>query len=258
MNIGYLNEANSNVFEVICRCLPNKTISLEYILLTPIIRFIDNEEFTKFILEELDTYSKNINSLDIKIKNSEELICDSEYFLTGIDSLESGEFAVKYSESFLISKEDLEKLREYNIQLAKVLTSTIEFDSENIKKLIETELTDALRLNYHPIDNGVTDIIGVTLKKSEIDNYYLSMKSYMGEINNTLIDKFFNLSLYIIESKIKNFNLFLVNEDTVIIKLGLSTSGEYIIDINEALLYQFNEEELKEIKDNLISIFEEI
>lgn len=258
MNIGYLNTLDSSIFEIICRCDSNKKIELELVLLTPMIRFIDNEDYTRMVIENIENYIKELNSINISLKESEEFALNEDYFLLGVNSLEDNKFGFRYSESFNIEQSDLENLKNRGFKLADILLSTMEFDSDNIKNNIEKELSQILRLNYNPIEDGVTDILGVCLDKDELDNCNLSLISYNGKIEKDVADKFFNLSMYLIESNIKNFNLFLIDNPTIIIKLGISTTGEYKLDLNESLLFDFSEEEKNELKENLISVFDTI
>lgn len=259
MEIKYLENLDGRIFDVICQ----KTlqgIKCTNLLINPLCRFIDDEADSQFLINTAFKYSEQINSLTISETNSEELMIDANYFIFGIIKTDNNALQFAYSEEFNLSEEDLEIAQNSSIDLGNVIISILQKNEASVVKNLESELTEMIEYNYKPLKDGIIEVFGVVISNYENGNIDLSARYYSSDDKETNTDsnlsKMFDMLFPIISNNIKTYNLFMVNEPVTLIKLGIRSDGEYIIDTNHILLNNLDESTLNKIKTLLSDSYE--
>lgn len=257
MNIQYLDDQGSNIFEIIA-CKQNDRIECHTILLSPICRFIDSLDSSNHLISAISEYLNLINEMNIKESPNSELFSECNYFAFGVSEGEGDSLNFIYSEEFELDSESMKTVQSKSIELAEIILSILANEEDTIQKYLEEELTELISFNYIPIEDGVAEVLGVVLEKTKENNFGISISSYSENIDSSLINDMFSKLMPIIEPKLRNYNFFLVTEPVVLIKLGVSTAGEYMIDTNNILMDSLNELELPQVKSLLVETFEKL
>lgn len=263
MFVRYLYNCNNSIFDVVGAKIENDT-KCSTLLINPLCRFINNEDDSKLLNNEIQEYTEFLNNLTI----NENLDIDTEifenhaYFLFGTKDNGENNISFAYSELFKISESDLEILIEKSINLSKTITSTINNNREDIETNLETDITEMLTFNHAPLKDGVAEVFGIVLIPQEDNLPNFTIKYYCDPNNQTdnteIITSMFDTLVPEIAMDLKSYNFFMLTEPITIIKLGLSTSGEYLIKTNDALVNQLDEDKLNFIKTVLVETYESL
>lgn len=260
MRIKYLEKSNNTLFHAIARKTTN-SIECHTILINPLCRFIDNEADSQFLINATADYSNKLESLDIREHQNSKLIDEQDYIIFGVCQSDNNELQFIYSEEFEISSNDLMEVNKNSIELANILISILSANEESIEKHLEEEITEMIKYNYTPLQEGVAEVFGVVLNSGGNDNIDLTVRYYSDPEhtkpdNNSILMNMMDELVPKIAEYLKTYNFFMIHEPITIIKLGLSTSGDYIIDTNSILLNNIETSTLNEIKDLLSRTYE--
>lgn len=260
MHIKYLESCKEMLFNVIAH-KTSDGIKCHTVLINPLCRFIDNEADSQFLINATTDYSNRLELLKIKESSSSDLVFEQDYIIFGVLQLDDNELHFIHSEEFELSKEDLKSVQENSIELAKILISTLNANNDNIEKYLEEEISEMIKYNYTPLQEGVAEVFGVVLTKGERDDVNLTVRYYSNpertnSNNNEILIDLFDKLVPMIASNFKVYNFFMIANPITIIKLGLSTSGEYVVDINHMLLNELEDNKLNDIKNLLSETYE--
>lgn len=263
MLVRYLYNCNDSIFDVVGAKIGND-IKCSTLLINPLCRFINNEDDSKLLNKEIQEYTEFLNTLIINknIDIDAEILENHAYFLFGTKDNGENNISFAYSELFKISEDDLEILIEKSINLSKTITSTINNNREDIETNLEADITEMLIFNHAPLEDGVAEVFGVVLIPQEDNLPNFTIKCYCdpnNQIDNTeLITTMFDTLVPEIAVDLKSYNFFMLTEPTTIIKLGISTNGEYLISTNDVLINQLDENKLNFIKTILVETYESL
>lgn len=260
MRIKYLENSTSVLFNVIAHKASNG-IKCHTVLINPLCRFIDDEADSQFLINATSDYSDKLELLKIKENSNSNIISEQDYIIFGVSQSDNNELQFIYSEEFEINEEDLKTAQKNSIELANIIISALSANEKNIEAYLEEELTEMIEYNYTPLQDGVVEVFGVVLIAGEEDNINLSVRYYSDPEhkkpdNNTILVNMLDKLVPIIADKLKTYNFFMITEPVTIIRLGLSTSGEYIIDTNHILLNKLEDNKLNDIKKLLSTTYE--
>lgn len=260
MRIKYLETSKETLFNVIAHKIDDK-IECHTILINPLCRFIDNEEDSQFLINATTDYSNKLELLNIKENLNSDLVLEQDYIIFGVTQSQDNKLQFIYSEEFELLENDLKSVQKNSIELANIIISALNANSENIEKYLEEEMIEMLEYNYAPLKKDVIEVFGIVLTSGESDNINLSVKYYSDpehkkESDNELLLNLLNNVVPVISNEFKTYNFFMLTEPTTIIRLGVSTSGEYIIDTNHILLNTLDEYKLNLIKDLISQTYE--
>lgn len=260
MRIKYLENCNNKVFDVIAR-KTDKGIQYNYILINPLYRYINNKEDSQFLINSMTSYSELLESFEIKESSDSNLLLNQDYFTFGVIESDEGYIQFVYSEDFTLHSEDLKNIQNRSIDLANVLLSVLNANEENINKYLEEEMTEMLTYNYNPIKEGVAEVFGIVLLPNDEGDFSLAVKYYSDSnheevANKEIIINMFDELVPIIMDAFKNYNFFMVKEPVTIIKLGISTDANYLVDSNSVLLKNLDGEKENKVKNILIKTYE--
>lgn len=260
MRIKYLESSKETLFNAIA-CKTSEGIKCHTILINPLCRFIDNEEDSQFLINATTDYSNKLELLKIKESSNSDLIFEQDYIIFGVLQSNNNELQFIYSEEFELSKDDLKTVQESSIELANILISTLRANSDNVEKFLEQEITEMIEYNYTPLQEGVAEVFGIVLTSGESDSINLTVRYYSDPENkkpnnNEILVNLLDRLVPIIANEFKTYNFFMLTEPVTIIKLGLSTSGEYIVDTNHILLNNLEDNKLNDIKDLISETYE--
>lgn len=260
MRIKYLEKSKGTLFNAIAH-KTSDGIRCHTILINPLCRFIDNEADSQFLINATTDYSNKLELLKINESSNSDLVFEQDYIIFGVSQSDNNELQFIYSEEFDLSQEDLKEVHKDSIELAKILISTLSANEENIEKYLEEELSEMIEYNYTPLQEGVAEVFGVILTAGEYDNISLTVRYYSDPEhkkpnNNAILVNMLDKLVPIIANEFKTYNFFMLTEPVAIIKLGLSTSGEYMINTNDILLNNLEDNKLDDIKNLLSETYE--
>ena len=118
-----------------------------------------------------------------------------------------------------------------------------------------------IKFNYSSLDEGVAEVFSLILVPGE-DNIPEFSARYYGDPENQkdndgdIIENMFDKLVPVIITNLNASNFFILREPIVTIKLGLSTSGEYIVTTNDSLLSNLSEEQVNIVQDILVKTYE--
>ena len=263
MFVRYLYNCNDSIFDVVGAKIGNN-IKCSTLLINPLCRFVNNEDDSKLLNNEIQEYTDFLNSLTI----NENLDIDTEifenhaYFLFGTKDNGENNVSFAYSELFKMDENVLEILIEKSINLSKTITYIINNNREDIETNLETDITEMLTFNHSSLEDGVAEVFGVVLIPQEDNLPNFTIKYYCDpnsqKDNTEIITSMFDTLVPEIAIDLKSYNFFMLTEPITIIKLGLSTSGEYSIHTNNALVNQLGEDKLNFIKTVLVETYESL
>lgn len=258
MNINYLENCkyNESIFSVTGYTEDNY-IKFDKVLINPLYKFIEEKIDTIYISELCSNYIAELNSLCLK-KDS-DIVSGNPLTILEVNHSTEGTLEFIYLNS-LETNSYLSNIQEISIELSKNLLSILENNRESLETILESKITEMLKFNYTPIEKNIIDILGISLNPDN-DNINISIMSYSPLVNNSSrFDESVDTILLDIVSKIQGYlntdNFFLIKEPTMIIKLGISTEGDYYLKTNESLVSAVNNETLEEIKNILIKTYE--
>lgn len=261
MQIKYLEKYDNSIFDIVA-CKTDDGIKCNTIFINPLCRFIDDIDDSKYLTNAVSNYSEVLNSMSIRESEDADLVYDQDYFIFGSIQSEQNEPQFTYSKEFSLNVEDLEKVKKKSLELANIILSTLDKNSESIDTLLEEEMTEMIQYNYTPIQESIVEVFGIVLTSTEENTLGLAVKYYANDdesLNNrTAISSMFEELLPTIIDDFKNYNFFLVKEPVTVIKLGLLTNGDYIIDTNHVLLKELNEIKQSKIKNLLVETYEKM
>lgn len=260
MNISYLYNCDETIFEVIIKKEVNG-INFDTLFINPLCRFISNKEDLELLDSSLNEYIKTITSVSVYENDNSSLIENQTYFLAG--TLDGGDNTISfaYSEEFTINSDDFNLIQSSSINLSKIITSVLNKNQENIKENLELEMEKMIKFNYSSLDEGVAEIFSLILVPGE-DNIPEFSARYYGDPENQknndadIIENMFDKLVPVIITNLNTSNFFILREPIVTIKLGLSTSGEYIVTTNDSLLSNLSEEQVNIVQDILVKTYE--
>ena len=262
MFIKYLNNCNNSIFEVIGRKVDNNIVCTA-LLINPLCRFISNKEDVEELNKYIDEYRELLADITIEF-NNEEILNNQDYFLFGVLDNGDNNISFAYSESFDVVDFQLAEVQRKSIDMSKVLTSIINKNQKDIESNLESTITDMLLYNSASLENGVAEVFGVVLIPEENSDIPSFTVKYYSDPNNQkphiseLITKMFDTLVPEIAMDLKLYNFFMLTEPVTVIKLGLSTTGEYIVDTNSVLINNLTEDKLKVVKDILVETYEKL
>lgn len=261
MQIKYLEKYDNGIFDIVA-CKTDDGIKCNTIFINPLCRFLDDADDSKYLVNAISNYSEVLESISIRESEDADLVFDQDYFIFGSIQSEENDSQFTYSKEFVLNIEDLEKVKKKSLELADIILSTLSKNSETIDNLLEDEMTEMIQYNYTPIQEGIIEVFGIVLTSTEENTLGLAVKYYANDdksLNNrTAISNMFEELLPTIIDDFKNYNFFLVTEPVTIIKLGLLTNGDYVINTNHILLKDLNEAKQTKIKNLLIETYEKI
>lgn len=262
MFIKYLNNCNNSIFEVIGRKIDNNIVCTA-LLINPLCRFISNKEDLDALNTHIDEYRELLADINIEFKN-EDILNGQDYFLFGVLDNGDNNISFAYSELFNVEDFQLAELQKKSIEMSRILNSTINKNQKDIESNLECKITEMLSYNYSPLEDGVAEVFGVVLipeENSEIPSF--TVKYYLDPNNQNpnageLITNMFDTLVPEIAMDLKVYNFFMLTEPTTVIKLGISTTGEYVIDTNNILINDLSENKLNTVKEILVKTYEQL
>lgn len=261
MSMYYLDECNDSIFDIIV-CKKENKIELDSILINPLFNFIDNVEDSQSIINESKSYFELLKSFELKENIDSNLILNQKYFSFGISFSEYDDIHFRYSEEFMFNPNEFETIHLESIKLGKKLNSILNSNKSIIESHLEKDIEDIISYNNQPIGPGIAEVFGIVLMPNDnsfdLSTIHYSCQESLNAYNNIAISEMFNKVAPIICNYFKYNKFFIIKEPVTIIKLGISTSGDYAISFNTNLLFDLNEEDLESILFDLIRTYESI